>query len=164
MELYLLRHAIAEEQSASQPDSERRLTREGARKMRRIAKGMKALGLKFDLILTSPFIRAKQTGEIAASALKLEKRLAVELTLAGDRKPRELIAALKKHRNAERVLLVGHEPHLSQLISVLISGSERPAVAMKKASLCKLTVGELKYDRCAVLDWLLEPNQLAQLG
>ena len=164
MELYLLRHAIAEEQSAGQPDSERRLTPGGARKMRRVSKGMKALAMRFDLILTSPFVRAKQTAEIAATALKLEKRLEVEPALAGDRSPRELIAALKKHKSSERVLLVGHEPYLSRLISMLVSGNERSAIAMKKAGICKLTTGKLKYGRCATLNWLLEPNQLAQLG
>ena len=66
MDIYILRHAIAEERSAAMPggDSQRRLTDEGAKKMRRAARGMKTAKLSFDLILTSPYVRARQMYEM----------------------------------------------------------------------------------------------------
>ena len=62
---------------------------------------------------------------------------------------------------SENVLLVGHEPYLSGLISLLVSGEQNLAVAMKKAGLCKLTTESLKHGRCAALEWLLTPKQMA---
>src|SRR5438105_4431310 len=121
MDLYILRHAIAE-MAANPPsggDSRRRLTAEGAEKMRRAAKGMKAFGLSFDLILSSPFLRARETAEIVAKTFRLAKRLELDPSLAPDGNPKTLIDGLAKHRRAaQEVLLVGHEPYLSRLISL----------------------------------------------
>ena len=61
----------------------------------------------------------------------------------------------------ESVLLVGHEPYLSGLISLLVSGEGTLSVVMKKAGLCKLTTESLKHGRCASLEWLLTPKQMA---
>lgn len=162
-ELFILRHAIAEERSPSLPggDSQRRLTNEGARKMCRIAKGMKALDLKFDLILSSPYLRAKETAEIVAKAYSKTKLLKLTPLLAPDGNPRDLIEELMRvHPGCKRVLLVGHEPYLSSLVSLLLSGSTSLSITLKKGGLCGLTVSKLHYGRCATLEWLMTPGQL----
>ena len=93
MNLYLLRHGIAVEPGTIgyEPDSERPLTAKGKTRLRTAACAMEALGLSFDLILSSPFLRAKQTAELVAKDLKLRKKLAFsdDLTPAGN--PRLLI-------------------------------------------------------------------------
>jgi phosphohistidine phosphatase len=167
MELYILRHGNAE--TAADPpvagDSERRLTVEGVEKMRRAAKGMKALDLSFDLILSSPFRRAKQTAEIVAEVFELGKKLQLTAALAPDGNPKELIDELRKHqRGGKQALLVGHEPYLSRLISLLISGDTRASIDFKKGALCKLTAGSLDYGRCAALEWLMTSRQLRRHG
>ena len=145
-------------------DSERSLTEEGKRKMRRIAKGMKATGLSFDVILTSPFRRAKQTAEIVAGVLQLQKRLKVFPALAAGEKTRELVEALEEPLStSEVVLLVGHEPDLSDLISRLVTGGPDMSLTLKKGGLCKLMLNSIRYGRCAALEWLLAPGQLARL-
>ncbi len=109
MDLYILRHAIAEERNGSTPggDSRRRLTAEGAKKMRRIAKGMKAMKLSFDLILSSPFVRAKQTADIVAEVFGLANRLDLSPALAADGNPKELVDELRRnHRRLKSILLV----------------------------------------------------------
>lgn len=162
MELYILRHAIAEERSPSLPggDSQRRLSREGIRKMRREARGMKALKLKFDLILSSPYLRAKQTAEIVTKTFHNDKILKLTPLLAPDGNPRDLIEELKRsHPGCKYVLIVGHEPYLSSLISLLLSGQTDLSITLKKGGLCALTVGKLHYGRCATLEWLLTPGQ-----
>jgi phosphohistidine phosphatase len=166
MELYILRHAIAE--AAPNPpsggDSKRRLTAEGADKMRRAAKGMKALELSFDVIISSPYLRAKETAEIVAGALQAGKKLELSELLEPDANGREFVEELKKkHGEKKQVLIVGHEPGLSRLISVLTSGQARTAIELKKGALCKLTVEELDYERCATLEWLLTSRQLRRL-
>lgn len=161
MDLYILRHAIAEEHAPAKPDSQRHLTPEGARKMRRIAKGIEALDLKFDLILSSPYYRAKETAEILAEVLGMEDDVKFSDTLISEGNPKELIEELKsKHRKQKRVVLVGHEPYLSNLISLLLSGHTNISINLKKAGFCALTVNDLHYGKCAILEWLLTPSQM----
>ena len=166
MDLYILRHGIAEarEASTAMKDSERRLTGEGKRKMLRIAKGMMAMDLTFDAILTSPFRRAKESAEIVAGVLQLQKRLKVFPALAAGEKTRELVEALEEPLStAEAVLLVGHEPDLSNLLSRLVTGGPDMSMTLKKGGLCKLALNSVRYGRCAALEWLLAPAQLARL-
>ncbi len=166
MDLYILRHAIAVQRGTKgfEQDSERPLTEKGIKKMRRIARGMAALGLSFDLILSSPFLRARQTAEIVTdvggSKEKLE--LCPFLETGGD--PEALIRDLASREEAlASVLLVGHEPYLSELVSVLIAGDAGAGIMLKKGGLCMLSAESLRFGRCATLEWLLTPSQLEKL-
>lgn len=166
MDLYILRHAIAGVRSASAEggDSERPLTVEGVEKMHRGARGMRAMELSFDLILSSPYLRAKQTAQVVAKQFGLEKKLEFSPALAADGNPKDLIDELKRsHGKRKSVLLVGHEPYLGRLISLLISGSTSLPITLKKGGLCKLAVDGLRYGRCAQLEWLLTPKQLRRI-
>jgi phosphohistidine phosphatase SixA len=69
----------------------------------------------------------------------------------------------QKHRREKRVLLVGHEPYLSNLISLLLSGHTNICINLKKGGLCSLSIGELHYGRCADLESLLTPAQMRRL-
>jgi phosphohistidine phosphatase len=163
MELYLLRHAIAVERGTPgyARDSDRPLTPEGEKKMWRAAEGMKALDLSFDLILTSPYLRAKQTADIVAEVFKAQDKMEMSENLTPDGDPERLIAELnRRYRSLERILLVGHEPYLSSLISVLVTGDGSLSLVMKKGGLCLLTVDSLRCGQCATLEWLLTPRQL----
>ena len=167
MELYVLRHAIAvpRETEGFRRDSDRPLTAAGSRKLRRVVRGMKALGLFFDRILTSPYLRARQTAEIVANEMGAEKKLEQTSHLAPDGDPRALIRLVNSRCAAGgSVLLVGHEPYLSELISVLVSGNTRTAITMKKAGLCKLFAEKLGYGGCASLEWLLAPAQMEKVA
>lgn len=166
MDLYILRHAIAEARGGSIPggDSQRGLTPEGEQKMRRIAKGMKAAKFSFDLILSSPFVRARQTADIVAEVFRQANCLELSTALAADGNPKELIDELRRnHRRRKSILLVGHEPYLSRLISLLISGDTSIAIDLKKGGLCKLSMAGLHYGRCATLEWLLAPRQMMRM-
>lgn len=166
MELFVLRHAIATvrgEEGLSH-DSDRPLTEKGIAKLRRVTRGMRTLGLSFDLILTSPYLRALQTAEGVAEAMGAGKTLERTPHLAPDGDPRALIDLVRSRTGTNaRILVVGHEPYLSQLISVLASGEEHTGIAMKKAGLCKLAIRTLRYGRCASIEWLLPPAHLARI-
>jgi phosphohistidine phosphatase len=164
MDVYILRHGIAEERDPQKfPDDDRRpLTGEGMRKMRRIASALKGLGCRFDLVLTSPLARARQTADIAASVLGIESRLRETPHLAPSGDPRRLVAEVNGHGEGS-VLLVGHEPYLSGFISVLLSGREGLEINLKKGGFCHLSVGSLKYGACAVLECLLAPKQMVRM-
>jgi phosphohistidine phosphatase len=80
-------------------------------KLRRVASGMRALGLSFDLILTSPYLRALQTAEIVATDMAARKTVERTPHLAPDGDPRALIALIRSRSGASAsVLVVGHEP------------------------------------------------------
>jgi len=166
MNLYLLRHGIAVEPGTVgyESDSERPLTDKGKDRLRAAARAMEELGLSFDLILSSPFLRAKQTAEIIAKDLKLRKKLAFsdDLTPAGN--PRLLIQQLNQFRpEPESVLLVGHEPYLGKLLALLAAGNTSLEIDFKKGGLCKLEAEFLLYGRCAKLVWLLTPRQMEMM-
>jgi phosphohistidine phosphatase len=167
MNLYLLRHGLATELTPDQlaQDAERRLTPKGIRKLRKIAAGMNALELRFDLILSSPYTRARQTAELVARQLQPRKRVVRCDDLAPGGDPRELIAFLRGCEPVPaEVLLVGHEPYLSNFISLLTTGSAGCRLTLKKGGLAKMRAESLKPGQCATLEWLFGPKQLALLG
>jgi phosphohistidine phosphatase len=167
MILYILRHAIAEQRDvgAYPDDSLRPLSAKGKNKMVKIAEHLKDMGVQIDLILTSPYVRAHETARIVQEAYNLKKKqlvLSDHLTPSGFAK--DLIAEINEKYLLDNLMLVGHEPYLSDLIAVLVSGDPAMSVTMKKGGLCCLAIGQLVYDRCATLEWLLTPAQLTRMG
>lgn len=163
MELYFLRHGIAVERGTPgyEDDSTRPLTPKGERRMSLAVKGYKRMGLSFDLILSSPYIRARRTAEIVAEGLKLEDKLKFSASLQYERDPEGAVEEVaRKHGSLDSVLLVGHEPFMSRCISMLVSGKPDMSLVLRKGGLCKLSVEKLKYGKCASLEWLVRPRQL----
>lgn len=162
MELYLLRHGIAVERGTQgyRTDSARPLTDEGTQKMQEIARGMLNLGLDFDWILSSPYLRAKQTAEIVGEVF--EQKVDFSQSLAAEGSPEVLIREIND-KSLRSVLLVGHEPNMSELMSVLISGNANVVIDFRKGGLCRLSAPQLTYGRCAQLRWLMTPKQLRRI-
>ncbi len=166
MNLYLLRHGLAVE--AGSPDyprdADRPLTPKGRRRLQEIASALQTLELSFDLILTSPYVRARQTADIVSQTLDLGRRLQLCDALVPGADPVKLIELISHLELVpEDLLLVGHEPFLSGLISLLLSGGTGLAVTLKKGGFCKLAIDALQPGRCAALEWLLTPGQMRQM-
>ncbi len=168
MILYVVRHAIAELRSPTnteEQDSQRPLTKQGRKKMRRIARGLADMGVQIDLLFTSPYVRAADTAAILVKQMDLGKKTLVtteNLTPGAD--PNDLVKEINDRRGAaENVAIVGHEPGLSQFISVLVSGAADLPIVLKKGGVCKLSMDKLLYARCATLEWLLAPAQLQEI-
>lgn len=164
--LYLLRHGLAVEPGTPgfERDADRPLIPKGERKIEKIAEAFGALELSFDLILSSPYVRARQTAELVAKTLNLRKKLELSETLTPSGSARKLIDWLN-HLQFQDVLLVGHEPFLSELISLLTAGQPGAIhVVMKKGGFCKLSAESLRPDRCAALEWLLTPKQMSLMS
>ncbi len=168
MNLYIIRHAIAVEAGTPgyEEDHLRPLTDKGKKKMQKIAKGLKALDVELNLILTSPYQRAVETAQILRKTFKLEKDDVVEteqLTPMGSGEA--LIQFIGENfAGVENIALVGHEPSLGRLVSMLISGDPHLSFTLKKGGVCRLAVDTLQYGRCATLDWFLSPSQLVELA
>ena len=165
MNLFLLRHAKACPRGPRyRPDSKRPLSREGEKAMREVAAGIRRLEPSFDVILSSPYARAWRTAEILAEACDSKVPFASQ-HLAADADPAEIIEEILENFSAlENIVLVGHEPFLSGLVSILLTGDPGLAMDFKKAGMCKLTTDNLRPGRCATLAWLLTPRQLGRLG
>ena len=169
MQFYFLRHGKAADRDEwTGNDADRPLTDEGRAEMRATARGLHALDLRLDALLSSPLVRARQTAEIVAEELGI----AVTETplLAPDCDRSQLAEALKPYRKATSVMLVGHEPDFSTLIGVLIARLGAVAVVeMKKGACCRVDVsGNLASgDALAghgTLVWLMTAKQLGRLA
>ena len=163
MNLYLIRHAIAEEETSSGEDSQRGLTDKGAKKMRLIAKGLRTLGVEFDLIVSSPYLRAVQTSEILSDVFKKKKFvLSDNLMPMGDIDL--LIAEINEKYSVNSLAIVGHEPYLSTLVSLLTAGGSPVEMTFKKGGVCHLSTDDMHHTRKATLEWLLTLGVLVELG
>jgi phosphohistidine phosphatase len=165
MELFILRHAEAVDlaEVASGLDADRHLSDEGKMKLRLYAKSLKYLGVSFDLIYSSPYKRAMETAEIAAEMLDYKK--GVEkcdyLLPGGDQG--QLFNLLQKHIDQPSVLLVGHEPSLGLLASMLISGKKGYNLRFKKCGLCLIEINEFPPKGLGELIWFLTPKIMKNL-
>jgi phosphohistidine phosphatase len=167
MDLYVLRHGLAVEPDSPgcKSDADRTLTNEGKRKLHQIGAAMEALEITFDLILSSPYTRALQTAEIIAEVLDVPKKLQFTDHLEPGGDARKLVGHINGLRpRPGSILLVGHEPDLSRLISLLASGDSSLSISLKKAGFCKLSLESLRFGKCATLEWLLTPGQMRLMG
>ena len=159
-ELLLLRHGIAEERRVDLPDGRRALTPEGRQRTQAVVQRLLELGLGCDLLLSSPYMRARQTADLARLA-----GLAPDLELAAGLEPAGEIGPLMQLWLGEssprpgwrRLALVGHEPDLGQLAARLI-GAPAGAVSLKKAGVALVALPE--DGRAARLQLLLSPRSL----
>ena len=165
MNLYLVRHARAARRSREwRPDSTRPLTRDGEKRMFEAARGLQAVDVRFDLILTSPYIRALRTAEILGEVFGF-KQLFETRNLTPEADPERIVAEINESFSSlKEIALVSHEPFLGRLISVLLSGEDKLSIKMRKGGCCKLSVKELSAGPCATLEWLMAPRQMTRLA
>lgn len=161
--LYLVRHAVAAERSDKwADDAERPLTHEGAARMRQIAKGLDALGVEVDLVLTSPLRRAAQTAEILAAGLGRHPEVVVLEALGPGGTPARVVDALLPHGKARSIALVGHQPDLGELAAWLL-GARMP-LPFKKGGVCRIDVPDWPPARQGELVWFGTPKMLRALA
>lgn len=163
IELYLIRHAIAEERGPRWPDDARRpLSDEGARRMRKCARGLVELDVTFDQVLTSPLVRARQTAEILAGAYDPAPPIAIVESLAPDASPAALFAELGSYQRLRRIALVGHEPGMGELAARLAGLGG--ALEFKKGAVCRIDVDALPPADSGTLRWFATPAILRALA
>jgi len=161
--LFLVRHAIAMERGDEWPDDTKRpLTHAGAARMRRIVKGLVALNVRVDVILTSPLVRAVQTAEILVRGWSPHPELVTMPALDIGVSTARLIEGLTPYGKATGVALVGHEPGMGELAAWLIGA--RVPLPFKKGGVCRIDVPAWPPTRQGALIWLATPKMLRALG
>jgi len=161
MKLYILRHGEAAEHGDPRykNDADRPLTPKGIQRTKALAHALRQLDITFDVIFSSPLVRAREMAEVVERGLRLHGRLELTEHLAPSGDVEKLVHQLNKVRPApESILLVGHEPYLSSLISLLCTGGSHLSLTLKKGGLCRMEVESLRAARCASLEWLLSPR------
>jgi phosphohistidine phosphatase len=157
MQVYILRHGIAEDQGARQSDSDRSLTAEGKRKLAAVLSAAAKAGVAPAVILTSPYKRARQTAEMAAEALGYSSPPVEIESLVPHGSPQAVWNDVRGHRTEESLLLAGHEPLLSQVVAYFLSA---PALQFefRKGALVCMTIENFRGEPHGVLQWILTPR------
>lgn len=172
IELYLMRHGIAADlgEGGILKDEDRPLTPEGRVRMKQAAAGLKELALKFNVILTSPLLRCRQTAEAVAEVLDLQHRVKIMESLAPGKAfatseggHAEIFLELGAYQ-FDKALLVGHMPDLSEVASFLLAGNRNLNIEFKKGSLCAIEVTSLPPRGPGLLRYLLTPKQMRALN
>jgi len=161
--LYLVRHAIAEERGPAWPDdSQRPLTADGAKRWRRQASGLVAIDARPDLILTSPFTRARQTADLLAAAFPKKPKVVELSALQPGVRARDVLKALVPDSRVASLALVGHEPGLGELAALLVGLKSPPE--FKKGGVARVDVAILPPPAgSGRLQWWLTPKVLRAL-
>jgi phosphohistidine phosphatase len=159
-----VRHAIAEDRGPAWPDdSLRPLTDDGAKRWRRQAAGLATIGARPDLILTSPFTRARQTADLLAAAFPKKPKVIELPALQAGVKPRDVLRALEADGRVASLALVGHEPGLGELAALLVGFKTPPE--FKKGGVARIDVAILPPPAgSGQLHWWLTPKVLRALG
>jgi phosphohistidine phosphatase len=156
MEIYLLRHGIAEDAAPGMPDADRALTSAGRQKLRRVLTRARAAKVEPDVILSSPYRRALETAAVAVETLGYSGKVVQTGALTPDANPHETWEEIRAHKTETSLLLASHEPLMSSLLAFLLN---TPAllVDFKKAALARVDCDRFGPEPHATLKWLLTP-------
>jgi phosphohistidine phosphatase len=165
MNLYIVRHAIAAPRGTPgyEDDSQRPLTDDGRKKMKKIVKALSSLKLELDTILSSPYVRALDTAKILAKEFTGKDKIALSDNLIPPGNFENLVQEIHDQYDVNNLALVGHEPMLSSLVSWLTTGNTELRLTLKKGGVAYLSTGNLYQDRRATLEWLLTPALMLEL-
>jgi phosphohistidine phosphatase len=171
MDIFILRHGEAGKKlTTGNKDSERPLTAAGQKEVAEIANSFKELEIRFDLIISSPLKRAHQTAAIVAKTLKKEKKMQDWNELKPEGNKQELYRKLSsstQFKQYSSVLIVGHEPYLTDMISDIISDGKGGSghIVLKKAGLARIGITSFTPPNLhGELKWLLTPKYLKNMG
>lgn len=161
--LYLVRHGIAEEATASTADADRALTSDGKHRMKEIARALRRIEVAPTLILASPLRRARETAEILHANTAPEAVLKIYEPLDNAHSAEDIVSRLP-HR-AQRIMLVGHQPSMGELASYLLTGSPGLVpLPFKKGGVVAISLHTVPPRTPGMLEWFLTPKQLRAIG
>ncbi len=157
MVLYLIRHGIAEDRSITGSDADRQLTQRGTLRTAMVAKGLKKLDISFDRIISSPYVRARQTAEIIGRITGHKDDILLDKRLVPHAQFEEVSDLVLENNDAQAMLLVGHEPSMGLIISGLCAGGHL-MVDVKKASVTAVELTRFRPYVAGHLLWSITPK------
>lgn len=164
LKVFILRHGAAETRRPNLSDRERRLTAQGLQELGAAVRGLRRLKVQPDEILSSPYRRAWDTAVVAARELTAGKSPVEMAALVPGGNVARIWTELKKFSSAKSVMLVGHEPLLSEFAAFLLN-SPHLTMNLKKSGFIRIDLDTVQVNHpSGNLRWLLTPRQLARLG
>jgi phosphohistidine phosphatase len=165
MMLYVVRHAIAEDAPPGGTDAGRRLTPAGRRKMEGVVRGLRVLEVEPDAVITSPLVRAVETARIVVAGLRGAPEPRELEALEPDVAPADTLRGLRPFGRSQHAMIVGHEPNLSSVLALLLTGAPGgAAIELKKGACAAVEVSAFEPGGGATLRWLLPPRALRRIG
>lgn len=158
--LILFRHGIAEEASAEKKDEDRSLTAEGHARMKQIARGLERALPKAQAIYSSPLLRAVQSSLWVSKGYRSRVNVTTSDALAPGASHEDFRALIDSIQET-RVIIVGHEPSLTDNLRALLNLGQSEAIELKKGGCYGIRI---RADGSAVLEWMLPPRILRKLG
>jgi phosphohistidine phosphatase len=152
MDIYLLRHGIAESHAAS--DEERDLTAEGREKVRDVAATAHRAGVRPSLVISSPYRRALATARIAVEVLGYRNTITETRVLVPEGDPPAVWDLVRSMRDEPAVLLVGHQPLFGSLGAYLL-GAPEMYIDFKKGALMAIEIPAFGFHPRGILKWML---------
>jgi len=163
MILYLMRHGIAEDQAPLGRDADRELTQQGTLRTAMVAKGLHRLGITFDSIISSPYLRARQTAEIVARVVGYEADLTLDERLVPHARFEDINDMIRENDAAGSILFTGHEPSMGIFISGLCADGHLQ-IDVRKASVTAIEINRFSPRAAGMLLWSLPPKLIAALA
>ena len=157
MEIYLMRHGIAEDPVPGMRDAERPLTGEGKKKLREVLQTAKRAGVRPSAILSSPYRRARETAAIAADVLSLTVEPFLSQHFTPMAEPHKGWEEIRLFSSEPAVLITTHEPFTGMMVAFLLGASHLP-IDVKKGSLIRIDVEGTGPHPRGVLKWILTPR------
>lgn len=157
MEIYLMRHGIAEDPGPGMRDAERALTGEGKKKLRDVLQVAKRAGVKPSFVLSSPYRRAKETAVIASEVLSFDGEVVLSDHFTPMAEPRKAWEEIRLFSGEPSVLVTTHEPFTGLMVAYLLGMTHLP-IDVKKGSLIRVDVDGLSPHPRGVLKWMLTPR------
>lgn len=161
MKLYLVRHGVAIDRIGGEirNDFERPLTAEGREESEKVAMILKRLGVKPDLLLSSPLVRARQTAECFLKVFALDKdKLSIADGLAPAGNLSSVYELAGKHKKANEICFFGHDPDIMYLAQALLWTQPDLNMPFKKAGVARIDVASLPPTQPGALRWFFSPK------
>ena len=160
MLVYFLRHASAGQHKVDPAKDEKRpLDNDGIEQCTLIGRSLAALETHVDLILSSPLKRAAQTASLVANELAYEEKIVLTPALRPDANYAKFTALLDEYTRHEAILVVGHNPNLSEFLGRVIGGGSRAGMDLKKGAVARVEVDR----RRGILHWMITPKLVRTL-
>jgi phosphohistidine phosphatase len=160
MQVYILRHGIAEDIKPGGSDADRALTNEGRKKLREVLRLAEKADVVPSLIITSPLIRAVQTAEAVIEVLGYANDLLRTEALLPSSEPEDVWQEIRTQQGVMQLMIVGHEPLLSRLIAFLLNSSAL-MIDVKKGALIRIDIDSFGPQPRGLLKWMVVPKLAA---
>lgn len=161
--LYLIRHGLAAERGDEYPDdSKRPLTSAGIASLRKETRALAALDVSFDVIISSPLVRARQTADVIAQGLPAAPPVVLTDSLSPAGSHASFFQELSRHMRKASIAIVGHEPNLGELAARMLGA--KGTIEFKKGAICRIDFEVLPPKGLGTLKWLATPKMLRKLG